>query len=68
MSVQGRAPNATTNLKILGCTVALAYSVQVTEDPVPVDATDVPVDALVLSTGVLPISDYGIKSLSNSAA
>ncbi|CAM6088283.1 unnamed protein product [Calypogeia fissa] len=48
--------------------VALAYSEQVMEDPVPVDETDIPVDALVLSTGVLPISGYGFKNLSKSSS
>ncbi|KAL2652510.1 hypothetical protein R1flu_020638 [Riccia fluitans] len=44
--------------------VALAYSVQVVADPVPIAETDVPVDALVLASGVLPVSDYAIKLMS----
>ncbi|KAL3684324.1 hypothetical protein R1sor_002346 [Riccia sorocarpa] len=44
--------------------VALAYSVQVVDDPVPVSETDVPVDALVLASGVLPISEHAKKLMS----
>ncbi|BBM98474.1 hypothetical protein Mp_1g13800 [Marchantia polymorpha subsp. ruderalis] len=46
--------------------VAIAYSVQVVEDPVPVGETDIPVDALVLSSGVLPISPFAQKHMNIS--
>lgn len=38
--------------------VGLAYSLQVLDEVVPTDATDMPIDALVSSFGVLPISNH----------
>ena len=37
--------------------VGLAYSLQILDEIIPTDSTDVPIDALVTSIGVLPISD-----------
>uniref|UniRef100_A0A453B7W6 Uncharacterized protein n=2 Tax=Aegilops tauschii TaxID=37682 RepID=A0A453B7W6_AEGTS len=37
--------------------VALSYSVQILEEGIiPVNSTDVPIDALVTSSGIIPIS------------
>lgn len=46
--------------------VALSYSVQIRNDPVPVDSTDVNIDALVSRTGVLSFSFQAKESISPS--
>lgn len=44
--------------------VALSYSVQILEEGViPVNSTDVPIDALVTSSGVIPISPAALERL-----
>ncbi|WVZ66470.1 hypothetical protein U9M48_015682 [Paspalum notatum var. saurae] len=44
--------------------VALSYSVQIMEEGViPVNSTDVPIDALVSSTGVIPISPAALQRM-----
>ncbi|OEL20568.1 5-formyltetrahydrofolate cyclo-ligase, mitochondrial [Dichanthelium oligosanthes] len=44
--------------------VALSYSVQIMEEGViPVNSTDVPIDALVTSSGVIPISPAALEKI-----
>lgn len=44
--------------------VALAYTVQIVEDElIPMTETDVPVDALVSSNGVFPISPAALERM-----
>lgn len=46
--------------------VALSYSVQIQDEAVPVDSTDVNIDALVSSTGVLSFSQQAREKMSSS--
>lgn len=46
--------------------VALSYGVQIQDEPVPVDSTDVNIDALVCSTGVLSFSKQAREKMSSS--
>jgi 5-formyltetrahydrofolate cyclo-ligase len=42
--------------------VALSYSVQIVEDGIiPVNSTDVPIDALVSPSGIIPISPAALE-------
>lgn len=42
--------------------VALSYSVQILEEGIiPVNSTDVPIDALVTSSGIIPISPAALE-------
>lgn len=44
--------------------VALSYSVQIMDEGIiPVNSTDVPIDALVSSSGVIPISDAALQRM-----
>jgi 5-formyltetrahydrofolate cyclo-ligase len=44
--------------------VALSYSAQIMEEGViPVNSTDVPIDALVSSSGVIPISPAALERM-----
>jgi len=44
--------------------VALSYSVQIMEEGlIPVNSTDVPIDALVSSSGVIPISPAALERM-----
>ena len=46
--------------------VALSYSPQIRDDAVPVDATDVNIDALVNSNGILTFSSQAEEQISSS--
>ncbi|TVU38217.1 hypothetical protein EJB05_11574 [Eragrostis curvula] len=44
--------------------VALSYSVQILEDgSIPINSTDVPIDALVTSSGIIPISPSALERM-----
>ncbi|GJN32883.1 hypothetical protein PR202_gb21423 [Eleusine coracana subsp. coracana] len=45
--------------------VALSYSVQILEDGIiPINSTDIPIDALVSSSGIIPISSAALERMS----